>query len=139
MEEVSVHMYPVPIVPDVLSRQHDHRSGLIWNGDHETCYTDLQCRRFGRNLFQCYSTTPRRLVELIDGTGLRGVFRCGYIGLYHTLMIAMAVVHGSFGGCTTDLGALVLLQIWVWSRIPALRPQLITDIQADPLAPLGAI
>ncbi|KAI5656522.1 hypothetical protein M9H77_25315 [Catharanthus roseus] len=29
--------------------------------------------------------------------------------------------------------------IWAWSRIPALRPQLITDVQADLLAPLGAI
>ncbi|KAI5648624.1 hypothetical protein M9H77_34629 [Catharanthus roseus] len=52
MEEVPAHVHPGPIVPDVLSRQHEHRSGLIWSGDHETCYTDLQCRRFGRNLFQ---------------------------------------------------------------------------------------
>ncbi|KAI5680939.1 hypothetical protein M9H77_02166 [Catharanthus roseus] len=33
MEEVPAH--------------HEHRSGLIWSGDHETCYSDLQCRRFG--------------------------------------------------------------------------------------------
>ncbi|KAI5681070.1 hypothetical protein M9H77_02297 [Catharanthus roseus] len=51
-------MHLGPIVPDVLSRQHEHRSGLIWSGDHETCYTDLQCKHFGRNLFQCYSTAP---------------------------------------------------------------------------------
>ncbi|KAI5648959.1 hypothetical protein M9H77_34964 [Catharanthus roseus] len=98
MEEVLAHVHPGPIVPDVLSRQYEHRSGLIWNGDHETCYTDLQCRHFGRNLFQCYSTAPRRL----------------------------AVVHGSIGGCTTNWGGLSLS----------------TDldvIQADPLAPLGAI
>ncbi|KAI5673664.1 hypothetical protein M9H77_14028 [Catharanthus roseus] len=70
MEEVLAHVHPGPIVPDVLSRQHEHRSDLIWNGDHETCYTDLQCRRFGRNLFQCYSTAPCRLVEIIiDRTG----------------------------------------------------------------------
>ncbi|KAI5678487.1 hypothetical protein M9H77_09437 [Catharanthus roseus] len=25
-----------PIVPDILTRQHEHRSGLIWSGDHET-------------------------------------------------------------------------------------------------------
>ncbi|KAI5673744.1 hypothetical protein M9H77_14108 [Catharanthus roseus] len=61
MEEVSAHVYPGPIVPDVLSRQHKHRSSLIWSGDHETCFTDLQCRRFGRNLFQCYSTALCRL------------------------------------------------------------------------------
>ncbi|KAI5656477.1 hypothetical protein M9H77_25270 [Catharanthus roseus] len=74
MEEVSAHVHPGSIVPDVLSRQHEHRSGLIWSGDYETCYTDIQFRRFGWNLFQCYSMAPRRLVELIDGTGLgRGV------------------------------------------------------------------
>ncbi|KAI5656275.1 hypothetical protein M9H77_25068 [Catharanthus roseus] len=38
--------------------EREHRPGLIWSGDHETCFTDLQCRRFERNLFQCYSTTP---------------------------------------------------------------------------------
>ncbi|KAI5667617.1 hypothetical protein M9H77_17470 [Catharanthus roseus] len=58
MEEVPSHVHPGPIIPDVLSRQHEHRSGLIWSGDYETCFTDLQCRRFGCNLFQCYSTTP---------------------------------------------------------------------------------
>ncbi|KAI5682038.1 hypothetical protein M9H77_03266 [Catharanthus roseus] len=36
MEEVPAHVYPGPIVPDLLSRQHEHRSGLIWSGDHET-------------------------------------------------------------------------------------------------------
>ncbi|KAI5677738.1 hypothetical protein M9H77_08688 [Catharanthus roseus] len=61
MEEVPAHVHPGPIVTNVLSRQHEHRSGLIWSGDRETCYTDLQCRRFGRNLFQCYSAAPRRL------------------------------------------------------------------------------
>ncbi|KAI5681784.1 hypothetical protein M9H77_03012 [Catharanthus roseus] len=76
MEEVPAHVHPGPIVTDVLSRQHEHRSGLIWSEDWETCYTDLQCRHFGRNLFQCYSAAPRRLVEIIDGTGLGGVFRC---------------------------------------------------------------
>ncbi|KAI5662816.1 hypothetical protein M9H77_22139 [Catharanthus roseus] len=61
MEEVLVHVHPGPVVPDVLSRQHEHKSCLIWSGDHEMCYTDLQCRHFGRNLFQCYGTVPRRL------------------------------------------------------------------------------
>ncbi|KAI5661907.1 hypothetical protein M9H77_21230 [Catharanthus roseus] len=64
MEEVPADVHPGPIVTDVLSRQHEHRSGLIWSGDWETCYTDLQCRRFGRNLFQCYSAAPRRLLSL---------------------------------------------------------------------------
>ncbi|KAI5657628.1 hypothetical protein M9H77_26421 [Catharanthus roseus] len=68
-------MHPGPVVTDVLSRQHEHRSDLIWSRDRETCYTDLPCRRFGRNLFQCYSAAPRRLVEIIDRTGLGGVFR----------------------------------------------------------------
>ncbi|KAI5662175.1 hypothetical protein M9H77_21498 [Catharanthus roseus] len=70
MEEVPAHVHPGPIVTDVLSRQHKHISSLIWSGDWETCYTDLQCRRFGRNLFQCYSAAPRRLVKIIDGTGV---------------------------------------------------------------------
>ncbi|KAI5663678.1 hypothetical protein M9H77_23001 [Catharanthus roseus] len=96
MEEVPAHVHPGPIVPDVLTRQHEHRSGLIWSGDHETCFTDLQCRHFGRNLFQSYSTAPRR---------------------------------GSLSH-TTDLGVVTY---------PVLRPQLMTDIQDDPLAPLGAI
>ncbi|KAI5658711.1 hypothetical protein M9H77_27504 [Catharanthus roseus] len=60
MEEVPAHVHPGPIVPDILTRQHEHRSGLIWSGDHETCITNLQCRRFGRNLFQSYSTAPCR-------------------------------------------------------------------------------
>ncbi|KAI5659565.1 hypothetical protein M9H77_28358 [Catharanthus roseus] len=59
MEEVPAHVHPGPTVPDVLTRQHEHRSGLIWSGDRETCFIDLQCRHFGRNLFQCYSTAPR--------------------------------------------------------------------------------
>ncbi|KAI5659599.1 hypothetical protein M9H77_28392 [Catharanthus roseus] len=58
MEEEPAHVHPGPIVTDVLSRQHEHRSGLIWSGDRETCYTNLQCRRFGRNLFQCYVRLP---------------------------------------------------------------------------------
>ncbi|KAI5659970.1 hypothetical protein M9H77_28763 [Catharanthus roseus] len=62
MEEVPAHVHPGPIVLDVLTRQHEHRFGLIWSGDHETCFTDLQCRRFGRNLFQCYSTAPHKRV-----------------------------------------------------------------------------
>ncbi|KAI5648698.1 hypothetical protein M9H77_34703 [Catharanthus roseus] len=74
MEKVPTHVHPGPIVTDVLSKQYEHKSGLIWSGDRETCYTDLQCRRFGRNLFRCYSVAPRRLVEIIDRTGLGGVF-----------------------------------------------------------------
>ncbi|KAI5657675.1 hypothetical protein M9H77_26468 [Catharanthus roseus] len=35
MEEVPAHVHPGPIVPDVLSRQHEQRSGLIWSGDRE--------------------------------------------------------------------------------------------------------
>ncbi|KAI5653826.1 hypothetical protein M9H77_31013 [Catharanthus roseus] len=56
MEEVLIHVHPGSIIPDVLTRQYEHRSG-----------------RFGRNLFQCYSTALHSLVDLIDRTGLRGV------------------------------------------------------------------
>ncbi|KAI5668722.1 hypothetical protein M9H77_18575 [Catharanthus roseus] len=63
MEEIPAHVHPGPIVPDVLTRQHEHRSDLIWSGDHEMCIIDLQCRSFGRNLFQAYSTVPRNVGE----------------------------------------------------------------------------
>ncbi|KAI5658397.1 hypothetical protein M9H77_27190 [Catharanthus roseus] len=36
MEEVPAHVRRGPIVPNVLTRQHEHRSGLICSGDHET-------------------------------------------------------------------------------------------------------
>ncbi|KAI5666255.1 hypothetical protein M9H77_16108 [Catharanthus roseus] len=36
MEEVPTHVHLCSIVPDVLTRQHEHRSGLIWSGDCET-------------------------------------------------------------------------------------------------------
>ncbi|KAI5647992.1 hypothetical protein M9H77_33997 [Catharanthus roseus] len=91
MEEVPAHVHPGPIVTDVLSRQHEHKSGLIWSGDGET-------------------TAPCRL---LCTTALGGARKIG--------------------------GALVLVQIWAWSHIPTLRPQLMTEIQADPLAPLGAL
>ncbi|KAI5654714.1 hypothetical protein M9H77_31901 [Catharanthus roseus] len=69
MEEVPAHVHPGPIVTDVLSRQYEHRSGLIWSGDRETCYTDLQCRHFGRNLFQCYSAaSPLFRLQSEEGT-----------------------------------------------------------------------
>ncbi|KAI5682937.1 hypothetical protein M9H77_04165 [Catharanthus roseus] len=110
MEEVSAHVHPGPIVPDVLTRKYEHRSGLIWSGDYETCFTNRQCKCFGRNLFQCYSTAPRRQLCM---TALGGTRQIG--------------------------GVLVILQIWAWPRIPVLQPQLMTDVQADPLALLGAI
>ncbi|KAI5671518.1 hypothetical protein M9H77_11882 [Catharanthus roseus] len=88
MEEVPAHVHPGPIVPDVLTRQHEHRSELIWSDDHETCITDLQCRRFSRNLFQSYSTAPRR----------------------HLCTAAL-------GGAQQIGGALVLFQIWVWCMV----------------------
>ncbi|KAI5670995.1 hypothetical protein M9H77_11359 [Catharanthus roseus] len=136
MEDVPTHVHTGLIVPDILTRQHEHRSGLIWSGDHETCITDLHCRCFGLNLFQVYSMTPHRLIDIIDRTGLEGAFRCGYIGLDHALTMPM---RGSFRGCTTDKGALMLLQTWAWSRIPVLHPQLDRHVKLDPRAPLGAM
>ncbi|KAI5669513.1 hypothetical protein M9H77_19366 [Catharanthus roseus] len=52
MEEVPAHVHLGPIVPNILSRY----------GDHETCFTNIQCRRFERNLFKCCSTAPRRVL-----------------------------------------------------------------------------
>ncbi|KAI5671488.1 hypothetical protein M9H77_11852 [Catharanthus roseus] len=133
MEEVSAHMHPGPIVPDVLIRQHEHRFGLIWSVDHETCFTDLQCRRFGRNLFQYYNTTPRRLVkkEPLEAWILRA-----FTG---SKTDDDLILRAPLGGARQIGGALVLVQIWAWLHIPALQPQLMTDVHADPLAPLGAI
>ncbi|KAI5649702.1 hypothetical protein M9H77_35707 [Catharanthus roseus] len=91
MEEVPVNVYPGLIVPDVLTKQHEHRSGLIWSGNHEMYFTDLQYRHF------------------------------------------------ALRGARQREGALVIVQIWAWWHIPVLWPQLMTDIQADPLAPLGVI
>ncbi|KAI5662737.1 hypothetical protein M9H77_22060 [Catharanthus roseus] len=82
-------MHLGPIVPDILTRQLEHRLGLIWSRDYETYITDLQCRRFSRNLFQSYSTAPHRSVDIIDRTGFGGVFRYGYIGLDHVLITAL--------------------------------------------------
>ncbi|KAI5665969.1 hypothetical protein M9H77_15822 [Catharanthus roseus] len=42
MEEVPACVHPNPINLEVLTRSHEHRSGLIWSGDHETYITDLQ-------------------------------------------------------------------------------------------------
>ncbi|KAI5673246.1 hypothetical protein M9H77_13610 [Catharanthus roseus] len=133
MEEVPAHVHPGAIVPDVLSRQHEHRSSLILSGDRETCYTDLQCRRFRRNLFQCYSTTPRRLplfwIQGEEGTigsmdpesvtgsetdddlilrARRFIFLLigGHMLPDFAENLVHAVVHGGFGRCTTDWGAL---------------------------------
>ncbi|KAI5664646.1 hypothetical protein M9H77_23969 [Catharanthus roseus] len=38
MEEFPTHVHPCPINSDVLTRQHEHRSALIWSGDHETSH-----------------------------------------------------------------------------------------------------
>ncbi|KAI5683794.1 hypothetical protein M9H77_05022 [Catharanthus roseus] len=56
MEEVPTNVHPGSVVLDVLMRQHEHMSGLIWSGDHETCITDLQCRCF---VAICFKLTVR--------------------------------------------------------------------------------
>ncbi|KAI5681529.1 hypothetical protein M9H77_02757 [Catharanthus roseus] len=40
MEEVSVHVLPGPIVPDVLTRQYEHRSMVPMSGIFMECMTD---------------------------------------------------------------------------------------------------
>ncbi|KAI5683763.1 hypothetical protein M9H77_04991 [Catharanthus roseus] len=98
MEEVLAHVHPGPIVSDVLSRQHKHRSGLIWSGDRETCYTDLKCRRFGRNLFQCYSAAP--LVHRSFGgcmTDWKGFGVSSDMGVVAYTYIAALADEGDYG------------------------------------------
>ncbi|KAI5658318.1 hypothetical protein M9H77_27111 [Catharanthus roseus] len=134
MEEVPAHVHPGPIVTDVLSRQHEHRLGLIWSGDRETCYTDLQCRCFGRNLFQCYSAAPHRLVEVIDGTSLGGVF--SHFSGYKVKKEPMeAWILRAFTGSETD-NDLILHMLPDFSGNLV---HLMMEIMADPLAPLGTI
>ncbi|KAI5675972.1 hypothetical protein M9H77_06922 [Catharanthus roseus] len=130
MEEVPAHVHPGSIVTDVLSRQHEHRSGLIWSGDWETCYTDLQCRRFGRNLFQCYSAAPCRLVEIIDRTGHFSGYKVKKEPLEAWILRA-------FTGSETD-DDLILHMLLDFSG-NLVHPHLMTEIMADPLAPLGTI
>ncbi|KAI5674150.1 hypothetical protein M9H77_14514 [Catharanthus roseus] len=137
MDEVPTHVHQCPIVPDVLTRQHEHRSVLLWSRDHEMYFTNLQCRRFGRNLFQSYSIAPRKLVkkEPLEAWILRS-----FTGSEtDDDLILGTLCTTTLGGAQQRGGALVILQSWAWSRIPALQPQLMTDVQDDPLAPLGAI
>ncbi|KAI5656582.1 hypothetical protein M9H77_25375 [Catharanthus roseus] len=95
MEEVSAHVHSGSIVPDVLTRQHKHRFGLIWSGDRDTCITDLQCKRFKRNLFQAYNgASPRCLCE----AALRGVRQIGEALVL--LQIRFMVSIGGTLGCT---------------------------------------
>ncbi|KAI5668593.1 hypothetical protein M9H77_18446 [Catharanthus roseus] len=106
MEEVPAHVHLGPIVPDVLSRQHEHISGLIWSGDHETY-----------------------LIERLLGVQLSLSHFSGY----------KAVVHGGFGRCTTDWRGVSVssdLGVVAYTCIAASAD---AEIQADPLAPLGAI
>ncbi|KAI5683065.1 hypothetical protein M9H77_04293 [Catharanthus roseus] len=76
MEEVPAYVHLGPITPNVFTRQYEHRSGLIWSRDHETCITDLQCRHFGRNLFQAdIHPSHRRCREPVPKHGARRVKR----------------------------------------------------------------
>ncbi|KAI5658060.1 hypothetical protein M9H77_26853 [Catharanthus roseus] len=104
MEEIPAHVHSGPIVPDVLIKQHEHRSVLIWSGDHETCFTDLQCRRFGRSLFQCYSTAPRSHM-LPDFSG--NLVHVRYLSLLEDID---AIRTYSWGSCV--LGFLHRHAIW---------------------------
>ncbi|KAI5673987.1 hypothetical protein M9H77_14351 [Catharanthus roseus] len=86
----------------------EHRSGLIRSGGHKTCFTDLQCRRFGHNLFQCYSTAPDTDDDLIlSARGFIFLLIGGHMLPYFSGN--SAVVHGSFGERTTDRGSLSLV------------------------------
>ncbi|KAI5658173.1 hypothetical protein M9H77_26966 [Catharanthus roseus] len=105
MEEVPAHAHPGPIVGDVLTRQHKYRSRLIWSGDCETCITDLQCRRFGRSLFQAYSTTPRHMLPDMSDSFIH----IRYINLLEDFDAIDTYNWGScvlgFRGCMTDRGS----------------------------------
>ncbi|KAI5683428.1 hypothetical protein M9H77_04656 [Catharanthus roseus] len=61
MEEVPAHVHPGLIVPDMLTRQHKHRSGLIGTENHETCVTDIHCRHFNLSI---------GAVDILRGSGV---------------------------------------------------------------------
>ncbi|KAI5659033.1 hypothetical protein M9H77_27826 [Catharanthus roseus] len=100
MKEIPAHVHLGPQVSDVLMRQHKHMSGLIWSGDHKTCITDLQCRRFAHNLFKAYSTAPG--YTLLDMSG--NLIHVRYIILLEDFDSIDTYNWGSYG-CTTDRGS----------------------------------
>ncbi|KAI5678382.1 hypothetical protein M9H77_09332 [Catharanthus roseus] len=133
MEEVPVHSGP--IVLDVSTRQYEHQSGMIWSGDYETCFTGLQCRRFGRSLFQCYTFTGLQTDDdlILRARGFIFLLLGGHMLPYFSKNLVHTVVHGSFGRCTTDKGSFSLRIDLGVVAYTALRPQLMMDVQASML------
>ncbi|KAI5653017.1 hypothetical protein M9H77_30204 [Catharanthus roseus] len=71
MEEVPAYVHPGPIVPDVLTRQHEHRYELIWSGDHETCNNhSIGCARVlgftdrGVTYYRHYQNTMTQIANI---------------------------------------------------------------------------
>ncbi|KAI5668028.1 hypothetical protein M9H77_17881 [Catharanthus roseus] len=101
MEEVSTHVHPGPIVPDVLTRQHEHRSS------HFSCYKVKKelleawiLRMFmGSETDNDLILCARGFIFLLLGSHMLPDFS---ENLVHT------VLYGSFRRCTTDRGSLSL-------------------------------
>ncbi|KAI5650502.1 hypothetical protein M9H77_36507 [Catharanthus roseus] len=127
MEEVPAYVHPGPIVPDVLSRQHEHRSGLIWSGDHETHFSVYKVKKEPLEAWILRAITSSETDDDLILCARGFIFLLTYSWGSYVLGFLYRQLR------------LSLTTIWAWSRIPALRPQLITDIQADPLAPQGTI
>ncbi|KAI5656831.1 hypothetical protein M9H77_25624 [Catharanthus roseus] len=119
MEEVPAHMHPEPIVSDVLSRQHEHRSGLIWTFWAEP----ILVLQYGSPHFFGYKVKNEPLEAWIlrafigsetdDDLILRTrefIFLLigGHMLPNFSGNLVHAVVHGSIEGCTTDWGGLSL-------------------------------
>ncbi|KAI5675966.1 hypothetical protein M9H77_06916 [Catharanthus roseus] len=72
IEEVLAHVHLGPINLDVLTRQHEHSSGLIWTGDHETYITRVYIGNPARRSTWTYGYQPagvdRRMVKVDDIT-----------------------------------------------------------------------
>ncbi|KAI5677630.1 hypothetical protein M9H77_08580 [Catharanthus roseus] len=105
MEEVPAHVYPGPIVTDVLSRQHEHRSAF-WQQPIPVLY-HFSGYKVKKEPLEAWILRVVTGSETNDDLILRPR---GFIFLLisgHMLPdfsgnLVHAAVHGGFGRCTTD-------------------------------------
>lgn len=74
---------------DLLSRQSEHRSSLVWNGNVETLECAHIVRRFDSSFWRAYQIAPPRVVALIDSIGFGRLARIGYITMDRGLLTAL--------------------------------------------------
>ncbi|KAI5663675.1 hypothetical protein M9H77_22998 [Catharanthus roseus] len=99
MEEVPAHVYPGPIVPNVLTRQHEHRSGHFsgYKAKKEPLEAWILRAFTGSETDDDLILRVRGFIFLLLGSHMLPDFSGNLVHV---------VVHGSFGGYTTDRGSL---------------------------------